>query len=66
MGRGNPNKLLGHRFLRPGGMRACPAGLPVKAHAPVACQVTNIRLWPSPRVDIGATNEPKPNIDTRF
>ena len=24
-------------------------------------QVSNIRLWPSPRVDIGATNEPKPS-----
>jgi hypothetical protein len=26
---------LGHPFRRPGGMRACPTGLPVKAHAPV-------------------------------
>jgi len=36
-------------------MRACPAGLPVKAHAPYFGQVSNIRLWPSPREDIGAT-----------
>lgn len=28
-------------------MRACPTGLPVKAHAPVICQVSNIRLRPS-------------------
>ena len=47
------------RNLRPGGMRACPAGLPVKAHAPVASQVSNIRLWPSPRVDIGRDDGPK-------
>jgi hypothetical protein len=38
-------------------MRACPAGLPVKAHAPVVCQVSNIRLRPSPQEDIGATEE---------
>jgi hypothetical protein len=36
-------------------MRVCPAGLPVKAHAPAYGQVTNIRLRPSPREDIGAT-----------
>ncbi len=33
---------------RPGGIRACPTGLPVKAYAPVCVQVSNIRLWPSP------------------
>ena len=55
-GRGNPsNRCSVSRFLRPGGMRACPAGSPVKAHAPVCLQVSNIRLWPSPREDIGAT-----------
>ena len=31
----------------------------VKAHAPCFGQVTNIRLWPSPREDIGATSEPR-------
>ena len=37
-------------------MRACPAG---NGKGACACdeRVTNIRLWPSPRVDIGATNE---------
>ena len=39
---------------RPGGIRECPAGLPVKAYAPVICQVSNIRLRPSPQEDIGA------------
>jgi len=29
-------------------MRACPAGLPVKAHAPDCVQVSNTRLWPAP------------------
>ncbi len=61
-GRGveTPNcRKLGQQSLRPGGMRACPAGLPVKAHAPVCTQVSNIRLRPSPREDIGATREPK-------
>ena len=34
--------------FRPGGIRACPAGLPVKAYAPHCVQVSNIRLRPSP------------------
>jgi hypothetical protein len=25
-------------------------------------QVSNIRLWPSPRVDIGATKKPSQNV----
>ena len=34
--RGNPCiQARSSSFWRPGGMRACPAGLPVKAHAPV-------------------------------
>ncbi len=38
-------------------MRVCPAGLPVKAHAPVICQVSNIRLRPSLREAHRATRE---------
>jgi len=48
-----PNLWTRSQLQRPGGMRVCPAGLPVKAHAPAASQVSNIRLWPLPRVDIG-------------
>ena len=39
-------------------MRACPAGNGKGACACSSDQVTNIRLWPSPREDIGATLEP--------
>jgi hypothetical protein len=38
-------------------MRACPAGLPVKAHAPVRNRFPTSGFGPSLREDIGATNE---------
>jgi hypothetical protein len=40
-------------------MRVCPAGNGKGACACAYGQVSNIRLWPSPREDIGATNRPK-------
>ena len=51
--------MLGHSLLGPGGMRACPAGNGKGACACSFGQVSNIRLWPSPRVDIGATMKAK-------
>jgi len=41
-------------------MRACPAGPPVKAHAPVHSRFSTSGFWPSPREDIGATKGAKP------
>lgn len=37
------------RFWRPGGMRACPAGSPVKAHAPVTAGFQHPALAVAPR-----------------
>lgn len=58
VGRGNPiRKKLG-RTYRPGGIRVCPA---CEGKGVCACsygQVSNIRLRPSPRVDIRATGVP--------
>ncbi len=61
-----PNLWTRSQLLRPGGMRVCPAGLPVKAHAPAASQVSNIRLWPSPRVDIGRDEMDQGRSDQRL
>lgn len=57
-GHGNPlqSNSVDHR---PGGMRVCPAGNGKGACALCFARVSNIRLRPSPREDIGATNEPK-------
>ena len=43
-------------------MRACPAGNGKGACACAYGQVSNIRLRPSPREDIGATRKPRPNV----
>ena len=59
VGRENPSLVLGRSICW--GRVACAHVQPatVKAHAPVGfLQVLNIRLRPSPREDIGATNEP--------
>ena len=46
------------RIYRPGGMRACPAGNGKGACALCIASVSNIRLRPSPQVDIRATGVP--------
>lgn len=62
VGRGNPiRKKLG-RTYRPGGIRVCPA---CEGKGVCACsygQVSNIRLRPSPRVDLRATGVPGTNL----